>query len=247
MSPTSARPRFAARRAGAWLVTAMGLLTAALVSAGEVRIITAAEVPAEDGVIYRVAYQYDFPERKTVYIDGVGTVPASGKLSYLTSGDAIQFRESFGGQTLRSVRIEDPVQLMGGETIDLPKESDFPEAYRQGHWAGERPFGAGAISVLDRFFPSGYRAYRRADRQEFLTMFATLPPVQGGVRAQVAVLVSSAANGDPHNLTFTVQYTARERRSHTEWRKELGDRTQLAVQAYVGEVLKALETGAKER
>ena len=214
---------------------------------GNVKLSSAVEVLTDDGVVYRVAYEYSFPNRDTVYIDGVGTVPAQGRLAYLSSGDVIQFFDSFGGQTLRTVEIEDPIQFMGGDAADLPRESDFPEGYRQGRWAGDMPFAMVVLKVLDRFFPNGYRAYRRAEQQHFLTMFATLPVVSKRVRAKVALLVSSPAVANPRNVTFTVQFSARERRSHSEWRNQLGDKTQAAVHAFVGNVIEALESGAQPR
>lgn len=232
--------------AGALVAAAVGILFAAAVARaekGEVTMGTAVEVPTDDGVLYRVSYEYDFPLRDSVYIDGVGTVSAQGQLNYLNSGESIRILDKFGGQTLHTVTIEDPIRLMGGDSADLPRESDFPEAYRQGRWSGTRPFADVTLAVLDRFFPNGYRAYRRTDRQHFLTMFATLPPVSERVRAQVAVLVSLPVDANPRDLAFTLQFSARERRSHSEWRRELADNTQGAVHAFVTQVLTALENG----
>ena len=201
--------------------------------------------PRPNGLIYRVTYEYDFPARHRVFIDGVGAMPARGRLTYLSSGDTIRFLDTFGGQTLHTARIEDPVRFMGGNASDLPRESDFPEAYRQGRWVGKRSFAEAALSVLDRYFPSGYRAYRRADRQHFLTMFATLPPVSKRVTARVAVLLSSPADANPNDVAFTMQFSAQERRSHSEWRSDLADDTEAAVQKFVSEVLVTLQSALK--
>lgn len=224
-----------------------GSLARAAETEGEVKMGTAVEVPSDVDVLYKVTYEYSFSGRESVFIDGVGTLPARGRLTYLNSGGSIRFLDKFNGQILRTVTIKDPVRFMGGNAADLPRESEFPEAYRQGRWTGKQPFAIVALAVLDRFFPNGYRAYRRGERQHFLTMFATLPPVSERIQAQVAVLVSSPVDADPHDLVFTVQFSARERRSRSEWRRELNDSTQTAVQVFVGEVLAALERGAQAR
>ncbi len=227
----------------AMMIFVIGGVRIAASSEGDVKLNAAVEVPTDDGVVYRVTYEYSFPNRDTVYVNGVGTVSAQGKLAYLCSGDEIRFLDSFGGQTLRIIKIEDPIQLMGGDAPDLPKESDFPEAYRQGRWAGDRSFAMVALAVLDHFFPNGYRAYRRAEEQQFLTTFASLPELSKRIRTQVAVLVSSSAGADPKNVVFTVRFSARERRSHDEWRSQLSEKTQAAVQTFVGSIIKALERG----
>lgn len=206
------------------------------------------EVPTPEGLLFRVTYQYDFPGRDTVFIDGVGTMPARGELTYLLSGQSVRFLDAFGGRVLHTAPLDDPIRLMGGGTgtgADLPRETDFPEAYRQGRWAGTRPFADVVITVLDKYFPRGYRAYRRADRQNFLTMFATLPPVSDRVSAAVAVLVSAPAEANPNDVVFTMQFYGRERRSRTDWREDLGADTEAVVQKFVGEVLAAIQSGSK--
>ena len=228
------------------LISATAATNAQTVSAqSDVKLGNAVEVPTTDGTLYKVAFEYAFRDRDTVYIDGVGTVPARGRLGYLTSGNSIRFLDSFGGKPLRVVPIVDPIQMMGSEATDLPKETAFPEGYRQGTWISDRPFAVAALEVLDRFFPNGYRAYRRAERQFFLTTFAALPPLDDRLTAQVAVLVSSPADADPRNVRFTMQFVARERRSHTEWRESLGEKTQSAVQNYVSDIFKGLQSSGK--
>jgi len=210
-----------------------------------VTMISAVEVPTADGQLYRVSYEYEFPQRRTVFIDGIGVVSARGQLTYLSSDPVIRFLDGFGGRVLHTARIEDPVRVMGGNSSDLPRESEFPEAYRQGRWLGHQPFADATISILDRYFPAGYRAYRRADRQQFLTMFSTLPPVSDRVTARVAVLVSSPADASAHDVVFTLQVSAWERRSHSEWRSELTAESEAAVQKFVTELLAAFQRGSK--
>ncbi len=248
----AARFRTANRLARLLLETLLVLFAAAAATNGQTvsgqndaKLSSAVEVPTTDGTVYKVSFEYAFRDRNTVYIDGVGTVPAHGRLGYLTSGNSIRFLDSFGGKPLYIIPIVDPVQMMGSEATDLPKETAFPEGYRQGTWISEKPFAIAALEVLDRFFPNGYRAYKRAERQFFLTTFAMLPPLDDRLTAKVAVLVSSPADADPRNLRFTLQFVARERRSHTEWRENLGDKAQGAVQNYVSDILKGLQSSGK--
>lgn len=225
------------------LAGALMLAASARAEEGEVTILTAVEVPVDDGPLYRVTYSYSFPSRQTVYIDGLGTVSGHGRFTYLESSPSVRILDRYGGEVLRMVAIGDPVRLMGKNIGDLPLESGFPEAYRQGRWRGERPFAEVALAVLDRFFPSGYRAYRRAERQYYLTMFQPLSIEDERVRAQVAVLLSMPADIARHSVEFTLQVTARERRSHSSWRSELSDTTRATVLSFVNDVLSELESG----
>ena len=63
--------------------------------------------------------------------------------------------------------------------------------------------------------------------------------------AVVALLVASPADANPNDLMFTMRFSARERRSHSEWRRELGADSRAAVQKFVQEVLGALQHGSK--
>ena len=132
---------------------------------------------------------------------------------------------------------------MGDESVNIPRDSDFHEEYRQGHWAAEKPFAEAALSVLDHFFSGGYTASQRAGILQLVTVFAPLPPTTERIQVQVAVLVSSAANADPHNLDFTLRYCSREKRSHTEWRPIFSEGARTAVQGFVDKVFLALRGG----
>jgi hypothetical protein len=204
----------------------------------------AVEFPTSQGtLLYRVKYEYAFDSYDNVFIDGIGELSADGELSYLTSGGPIRIYDTRGGKLLHSAAIIDPVRMMGGVDDDLPRESDFSEAYRQGNWSGVRPFADVALSILDHFFPNGYRANERENRQQFLTAFAKLPLSSERTTAQVAVLLSTPADADPHDLAFRLRFSARERRSHTGWRFELGLETEEALQAFVTRVIDSLEVG----
>ncbi len=204
---------------------------------------TTIAIPQRQGTLYRVNYQYSFPSRSTVFIDGIGTVLATGKLSYLTSSDSIQIRDQFEGQPLYGTVIKDFVRLMGSSDDDIPRESDFPESYRQGSWKGTMLFSNIVLLVLDHFFPSGYLAYQKQNRQQFLTAFSDLPNQTKRLRAQVAVLVTLPADAPPNNLAFKLQFKARERRSHSAWRSELEENSKSAVKIFITNVINALERG----
>jgi hypothetical protein len=225
-----------------WL--SYGTLVYAAGGEGDVTLFSAVEIPTTHGKYYCVAFDYSFPGRRSVYIENIGTVSPHGHLAYMMSSKTIRFFDRYKGKTIHRLRIKNPTRYRSA--FPIPQESDFPQVYRQGQWVGKKPFADVALSVLDDYFPNGYRAYNRTDRQHFLTMYSTIPPVSSRVKAQVAVLISSPVGADPYNLTFRLRFNAQERRSHSEWRDELSEDTQSKVQKFVDDIFTALQNDSNE-
>src|SRR5262249_25895385 len=78
----------------------------------------------ESKVVYEITYSYEFRGRNTVYVRGLGTIPAKGNFSYLTSDLQLEFLESATGPVLAAVQLEETIQTMSSDSTELPKESD---------------------------------------------------------------------------------------------------------------------------
>jgi hypothetical protein len=89
---------------------------------------------AKDTPGYSIAYEYDFPQRRSVYIRGFGTVPGRGSFRYLTAGTLLEFRDSPTGEVLARVPLQEtvivaarPPLLPTPEVMDFPQDSQMTE------------------------------------------------------------------------------------------------------------------------
>lgn len=55
------------------------------------------------GGFYQVSYTFSFPNRTTVYIEGLGTVPATGRYTYMTRAPDIVIRTAENGPVLSTI------------------------------------------------------------------------------------------------------------------------------------------------
>jgi len=138
----------------------------------------ASEANTKDGEeLCYVAYTYDFFDHDEIYIDGVGLVPATGKvLPYLTAERNIVFRDP----NTKNVLAELPVGLGTEEseymtvkplftTVELPATDNFPAAYREAPIVEQ--FREKLMLVLNDEFPMGYQCIERDGKQEWITTY----------------------------------------------------------------------------
>jgi hypothetical protein len=199
------------------------------------------KVATEPVPLFRVSYSYEFPGRKHIYIRGVGMVDSKGSLSYLYSGNVVEFLDAPAGHILHTANLEHPVTLMGGRAPSIPDESQFPSESRHGQWPGPGPFAPKAFSVLERTFHSGYRVYEKEQAVVYLTTYTEVPTSDENLRTQVSVLISRSAKAESPDTPFTLAFKAQERRSHTDWRETLGDPSRKTVEAFVDRLLDSLQ------
>ena len=199
------------------------------------------KVAVNPNPLYRVSYSYDFPDRSQVYIRGVGTVGSKGSLSYLYSGEIVEFFDAPGGSALYVAKLERPITLMGAATPAIPEETQFPRESRRGRWRGQGPFAEKAFSVLEQYFHSGYRAFEKDTSVFYLTTYAKVSEAQDKTRTEVSVLLSYPATSDPRDVTFTLAFITRERRSHTDWREVTSDTSQKSAETFIDKLLDALQ------
>lgn len=199
------------------------------------------EVLTNQGTAYRVSFSYKFHKRSKVFIKGLGFVSADSKLNYITYRKEIEFLKSHNGPSILKVPLENPIRLMGKKSIEFPDKTKFPETYRLGRWSHKSLFSENLFKVIDNTFPSGYRAYEENQRNYLISTYNELSGLQNNLYAQIALMISYIANADPQNLDFQVYFKTRERRSHTEWRDEIGYQTKNVVEKFVSKILDNLQ------
>jgi hypothetical protein len=194
--------------------------------------------------LYQISYRYDFFDKKSVYIAGVGQVGPRGKLKYLSSDSVLQFWDQPGGTLLLTLPLTEPEQMMGAPTIEIPDPEKFPEASHRGRWNKPQPFPENAFAVLEHYFPLGYKVYQEQNQNHYLTSWCDLPELPDHLYGQVAVLLSHPAKKDVEDLVeFTVRFKARERRSLTDWRDSIGPQVQSRLEKYISDLMAKLQQG----
>lgn len=234
------------------LVTALGYVVAPPIYAQStardrsasqqpVNLKTVFRVATQPKPLYRVSYSYEFPSQRQIYIQGVGSVSAKGSLNYLCSDEDIKFFDEPGGKLLYVAKLEHPVTLMGASAPRIPDELQFPRESRRGSWSGPGLFSEKAFAVLDKYFRAGYRTYEKDNSVFYLSTYTEVPQSDESTYVEVSVLLSQPIKSGSQPLPFTVAFTARERRSHTDWRDVLSEPSRKDAETFVDQILNALQ------
>lgn len=229
------------------MLFALGTMCVAANAFGEsaqanIVMIPALEIATDEGPAYKVNFSYQAPGRKLVRLKGVGIVSAVGRMSYITSDPRIELLDPKTNEILASATVTDPVRMMGGAQFELPDLESFSEAYKTGRWLGETPFVDHANRVLNDAFRFGYRAFQQGDKHFLATTFTEVSGVQEPVTAEVALLIEYPTEADPNNTPFLVRLSARERRSHSDWRAQLTGVTKPLVADAFNKFVSRLQT-----
>jgi hypothetical protein len=172
-----------------------------------------------DKVVYEIIYSYDFKGRDTVYVDGLGTVPAKGKFRYMTSGRKLEFRQFAFGPLIANVWLEETKTIAGDGATDLPKESDFPQFFRSSTWVPPPTFPDTAVKVIQNYFPSGYNTRQEGQVSYYITTYSRLPVADGNLRSQIAVRISQPYDREADKFNYHIQFVHRDRpRLSDTWR-----------------------------
>jgi len=207
-----------------------------------------------DKVVYDIAYSYDFKGRDTVYVEGLGTVPAKGMFRYMTSGRKLAFRQFASGPVIANVWLEETTAIAGNGSTDLPKDSDFPQFFRSSTWVAPPTFPEAAVKVIQKYFPSGYDARQEGQVIYYMTTYSSLTVADGNLRSQIAVRISQPYdrdNRDSNKFNYHIQFVARDRpRLSDTWRygDECNPKTITAAQEVIDKLVAELSaTGGKRQ
>jgi hypothetical protein len=172
---------------------------------------------AKDTPGYSIVYDYEFPQRSSVFVEHLGTVPAKGSFRYISTDKQLEFRDGPGGDVLATVPLQETVIVAAKPPLmEVPDESQFPAAFRELIWDSSNSLHERANTVLGKFF----RYDPRNDKGVVYlrTTFTPLPlgSVPDGVTAQVALLLSFIDRPEAGKYSFRIQSLVREGRTHSD-------------------------------
>jgi len=203
-------------------------------------------IPSNQGQLHSISFRYSFPGQDFIRISGLGDMPPTWELAYLTPDKEIRFFD-MGGGLLEAVDLKDATQVMGGSSTDTPTRSEFPDNFRLGFWNQKSPFSLHAMKVLNQQFTSGLLPTITDANGEnvLITAYQPLSGLPEDLFGEVAILVSHADKSDNKELSFRVRWNAREKRKLTRWRTAVSEPTKQAAEAFVSKLLTALQSAAE--
>ena len=157
---------------------------------------------------YLVAFSYSFPHTSKLSIRGVGAVPSSGNLEYLTQSTKLTFEDERGATlVVKDLKISGTPE---GAGIELPGTDDFPAAFKS--FTIAKPLSLDrSNAVLNGFFDGGYTVRSEQGKTFEMTAYQALKGVPANKVADFAVQVSSPYDVSAHQSAFHVQLIVRER------------------------------------
>jgi len=174
---------------------------------------------ANDTPGYSIAYEYDFPQRRSVYIKGFGTVPAKGSFRYLTPDTQLEFRDSPAGQVLARVPLQQTIIVAAKPPLlPTPEVKDFPDDSQMFVWESPKTLQERADTVLNKYFHLAPNSDCEKGTVFLRTTYTPLElknsPV--GVTAQVALLLSFPCDPASGKYFFQVKSRVMEGRTHSD-------------------------------
>ena len=198
-------------------------------TAGKVEVKSVVKVfLAKDTPGYSIAYEYDFPKRDSVYIKGLGTVPAKGSFRYLTTDKQIELRDKPAGELLAIVPLQETVVVAAKPPLlSTPQLEDFPRDFQTFNWDSPKTLQERAQAVLNKYF---HLVPNDECEKEVAHMRTTFTPLDAkevatGVTAQLALLLSYPCSPKTSKYTFQVQARVMEGRTHSDVFRPTSDPT----------------------
>ena len=184
-----------------------------------------------------------FQEKASIFIRGLGGVPAKGHFEYFTSDSALEFRESIDGPVLLTIPLSATETAMGNNRLDFPAPSDFGNYYLTGTWRGARnEFTPRMISVIDKYFIEGKLAIQVDKIDYVITSDRTLPTTDPNLFAYVEVSISRPFDVTRAGFDFHLSYMAREKRKLSAAQSDqLSSQSKSAVDLFIRTLMAELQ------
>ena len=166
---------------------------------------------------YSVAYDYNFPERDSVYIKDLGIVPAKGSFHYVSEESQLEVRENADGKILVQLPLKETVIVASKPPVlGVPDEDAFPDVYQSYMWDSSRSLQERANYVLNKAFR--YHPHFEKGVTQLKTTFTPLPEsmLAAGTTAQVALLLSFPFDPQSGKYSLHVQSLVMEGRTHSD-------------------------------
>ena len=168
---------------------------------------------------YSISYEYDFPQRRSVFIKGLGTVPAQGSFRYLTRDTQIEFRDGPAGPVLAQVPLQ-PTVIVAAKPplLATPEVTDFPADFQMFIWESPKALQERADVVLNKYVHLAPGSECEKGRVNLRTTYTPLElkNAPAGVTAQVALLFLFPCDPAPGKYSFQVKSRVMEGRTHSD-------------------------------
>jgi hypothetical protein len=202
-----------------------------------------------DRTLNRISYEYFFQKRDFVSISGLGTVPASGKFTYITSDKQLLFTDTTTRAPIVTVRLVETALSMSGGSIELPDNTLFmAEPFRSGEWNPESTFAAATTATLQQYFPLGYDVRDVGPEHYYLSTYRSLDLTNRQLVGQVALAISHPYDWKGQQITYRVQVVVRDRprlSSAFHYGKDVNPESTAAAQAFLDKFLSELQKNEK--
>ncbi|NII26109.1 hypothetical protein HB364_13525 [Pseudoflavitalea sp. X16] len=185
-----------------------------------VKILGVIEKTTSSGKVLReVTFSYDFQGQSDVYISGLGRVPSKNSYTYLTTSSEIKFLSKDKSYVMARFDLNNTAEPMGAESVDLPKETDFPPQFRSDSYAPDTAFTEVLLTVIQKYFPSGFLPSQSGPINNCVTTYRNLAVQDPSLRGQLALKISQPYDVKSHKLTYRIQFIERDRpRLSDTWR-----------------------------
>jgi hypothetical protein len=191
-----------------------------------------------------ISYEYSFPGRSTIHIQGLGVVPATGSFSYITTEPQLVFEDAETHAEIANSPLRETVIAAAKPPLDqMPKEEEFSQSLREFAWTSKHSVLVQVTSVISRHFR--YQSRESQGITYLRTTFAPvpLPGTSEGVLCRVALLVTIPSGG-ASAVRLDVHSMVQEGRSHSdEFRPATDPAMEAAANAYVDRLVAEIRTG----
>jgi hypothetical protein len=167
-------------------------------------------------LLFRLSYDYEFKDRETVKIKGVGLVPASGKQKHLFDGEYLEFEDESGSLLVR-IKLKPNKMSPEAGALDLPEESQFVNFLSD---TAQDPiaFLPKTFQKLNNWFPSGYIVRQEGQVTSFVTVYRDVEGLPSNLRGQVAIRISYPYDSTNNQFFFRIYAITRQRpKKSADW------------------------------
>jgi hypothetical protein len=197
----------------------------------------------------RVHYSYRFENMSSVFIAGLGEVPASGEFDYVTKQSRITFLDSPDPDAVITfLDVNKTAATRGDPLPSFPAFRDFPPSPAVVGKLGQKgTFFDHAQRALTELFASRYDPDEMRNGVHYLiTDYAEIKGPSPNLQVQVAVMISNPEPA-PDATGFRIRWIVREKNKlEDEWRAPKSDSGSVAsVNAFLNQLRSNIETPKK--
>jgi hypothetical protein len=167
-------------------------------------------------LLFRISYRYNFKDRQTIKIKGVGLVPANGNHTRLFEGQYLDF-EDISGNLIVRVRLKPNKKAPESGALDLPKESEFVNFLSD---TSQDPVGflPKTFQKLNNWFPGGYVVRQEGQVTSLVTVYREVEGLPANLRGQIAIRLSYPYDPNNGKFFFRVYTVIRQRpKKSADW------------------------------